>query len=94
MNYTIWVSIPVALWLLVFAVFDAKAHEFPMRCYAEFGAGWNPEGNVYETPLGKVVLGCVNDDDWAFEFEHISSVPDTEDQGLEVYWLNKRFYFF
>jgi hypothetical protein len=75
-------------------LFSGTAIAHGERCYAEIGFGSNHRNNIFETPLGKVVAGCRNEENWSIEIEHISSIPDTEDESLEVLWVIKRMYFY
>lgn len=52
-----------------------------------------PEVNL-PGPLGKFVIGVEAQNNWAIEFEHISSLPYQEQgKGLNALWFIKRVYF-
>jgi len=59
--------------------------------YFEFGIGGTANEDIYLTPTGKALIGYSRNG-WMLEYEHISSIPDTEDDGLNVFWATKRIY--
>ena len=77
-------------YLILLLPFAANACE---GFYAEFGAGWDRnDTEILESPIGRVVLGYEREG-WLVELDHISSLPETEDPGIESLWINKRIYF-
>jgi len=75
---------------LILLLFPASV----MACdglYFEIGVGRSE--NIYMNPTGKALIGYSRDG-WMLEYEHISSIPDTEDDGLNAFWATKRIYFY
>jgi hypothetical protein len=61
--------------------------------YVEFGAGRSMmDTEIIESPMGRILIGYENSG-WLVELDHISSLPDTNDSGIEALWISKRIYF-
>lgn len=54
----------------------------------QFQAESNIEGGT--VPLGRFTLGYEADHDWMIEIEHRSSISNTQDQGINTFWVTKR----
>ena len=78
-------------YLILLALFAGTANACD-GFYFEFGAGWpRNDYDLIEGPIGRVVMGYETDG-WSVELDHQSSIPETDDRGIEALWINKRIY--
>lgn len=84
----IGIALGLLFWLLLWNIAYACESHF----YFEAGAGWvRNDSDIIETPIARMLFGYERDG-WSVELDHISSIPDKDDHGIETLWINKRIY--
>lgn len=87
------IGLALLVWLLLFLIWNTVS-ACEAHFYFEAGAGWvRNDSDIIETPIGRMLIGYERDG-WSVELDHISSIPDKDDRGIEALWINKRIYIY